>query len=162
MEDKQITANFTLHAFLFAGSDELQRYNKRNLHEVNYDNAIATIEFLQGIRNEINLEFGHRNNGKQITLVITSGFRCVAWEYAQKRSGKGQHPKCNAADVQPSNCSPELAVEILEWLEKKYWCREKGHKGGFAIKKPTYRSNKLIKVGFAHFDKRPEVARWYY
>ena len=96
-----------------------------------------------------------------ITLAVSSGFRCLAWELLQKRSGNSQHCIGAAIDVYPvTNAFNLNLVEVVSHLRVKYW---KSWQGGFAVKDPTFdKHGKLLSLGFLHFDNRPHPARWKY
>ncbi len=163
--DRKLTNNFSLYEFIEAKHNrQAVAMNWNNIHEMNialFEKVVAP--FFQTLRHRINQNFKSDTGADQIGITITSGWRCVEWEVFKKRSGKGQHP-IGAGDGQPSNCSPEMAVEIIAWVKAEYWPNKTGHNGGFAIKEPTYdpKSGELIKAGFFHFDFRNGSVRWLY
>jgi len=158
--NRKLTDNFWLYEIIEAQlPKEAVELNWKHIDEFDEANAKKIAEFIQSIRDLINIKFWNRQDG--IGLRITSGFRCKEWEQIRGRSGNSRHTKSDAVDVQPI-CPPELAVEIIQYLYEIFSPRKTGHRGGFAIKKPTYQDGKIIAVGFAHFDLRPTVARWEY
>lgn len=160
--NKKLTDNFWLYEFIEANlPPEGIKMNWDNIDQFSEKEALKMAEFLQKIRELINIVFRDKNGNQEIGIRITSGWRCKEWELFRNRSGKSQHVIC-AADIQPTNCSNELAVEIIKYLYHVFSPRETGHKGGFAIKEPTYKDGQIVAVGFAHFDLRKSVARWEY
>lgn len=166
MENINITPNFSLHEFIEASPNndkEFKRIAWDNIGELNVVNAKKIINLTQAKRDYINRMFRADNGGKEIGLKITSGFRPLAWEKIKKRSGLSRHTQSDAIDFQPLNCSPELAVKIIQHLYDIDSDKVTGHQGGFAIKKPTIIGGSIRLVGFAHYDLRPgQPARWFY
>ncbi len=163
--NRNLTDNFTLYEFI-EGQLPPQgiAMNWKNISEMDVDRyATVVAPHAQFIRNLINREFRNDLSNKEIGLQITSGWRCLDWEYFRNRSGKSQHVHA-AYDAQPIGCSKAMAVAIIAWLFAKYNDRKTGHSGGFAIKKPTRFKSKpgVEKVGFVHFDFRGYPARWDY
>jgi hypothetical protein len=111
---------------------------------------------MEVVRADINAKFMSDLGFDQIPLIVSSGWRCRAWELHRGRSGNSQHTIA-AMDVYPGNCSKALSDKIMLYIEKKYFPRATGWQGGFAIQRPTAK-----RTGFAHFDGRPKVARWWY
>lgn len=160
--NRKITDNFSLYEFIEATLPaEAVALNWKHISEFREAEFIKLANFLQSLRNSINQQFRAENNGNEIGLRITSGFRCKAWERLRKRSGDSQHTIA-AADVQPTNCSPQLAVKIMDHLCKKYHPRTTGHFGGFAIKRPDIENGRILRIGFLHYDLRGWTARWEY
>ncbi|MCE1202912.1 MAG: hypothetical protein LWX09_12540 [Bacteroidia bacterium] len=95
------------------------------------------------------------------TLAVSSGFRCLKWEHLRQRTGLSQHTVGAALDLYPvSNAlSDAELVAIMHHIKKKY---EPSWTGGFAMKPPILKAGRLISIGFAHFDNRPQKARWNY
>ena len=151
--DKQITKHFRLYEFLEAQLPaEAVALNWKN---VTIDTVLKAEELaleLEKIRSLANSEFKSDLGFPEIGIRITSGYRCVEWEYIRKRSGDSQHTVM-AVDVQPINCSRKQAKEILQFVYDQYspWWE-----GGIAISKPKN------KIGFIHIDKRIYKARWKY
>lgn len=160
--NQKLTANFSLYEFIEATlPKEAVAMNWKHINEFREAEFIKLANFLQSLRNSINQQFRAENNGNEIGLQITSGFRCKAWEHFRKRSGNSQHTIA-AADIQPTNCPPQLAVKIMDYFFKKHNPRTGGHFGGFAIKRPEIKDGKIIRIGFLHYDLRGWVARWEY
>lgn len=103
---------------------------------------------LQSIRDWANAEFKFENNGKEIGIAITAGYRPKEWELMQGRSGNSQHTIC-AVDFRFINCPKPLADDILQAVYDKY---NKTWKGGLAIKQGS----------FIHLDPLPGGRRWKY
>lgn len=161
LPNRKLANNFSLYEFIEAQLPaEAIALNWQNIHEVKINEFERLAKFLQKIRDDVNQMFKARNDGKEIGLRITSGFRCEAWELLRHRSGNSMHCQLAAADVQSTNCPPELAVEILSYFYTKLM---RTHEGGLAIKHPDYYKNgKVLRVGFLHFDLRGYRARWTY
>lgn len=160
----KLTDHFWLYEFIEGRAlpRKAIELNWKNIDQFNIEDAREEAKFLEGIREVTNLVFQPKNGGQEIGVRINSGWRCKEWELIQGRSGKSQHVKI-ASDIVPTNCSNELAVEIINHLYHIYSPRTTGHKGGFAIKKPTYTDGNIVSVGFVHFDRRKDKnARWEY
>jgi hypothetical protein len=123
-------------------------------------NRIKTVlaPFTQDLRNKINQQF-QAANGREIGLRVVCGFRSERWDKMQGRSGAGEHPKANAIDILPINCKDDNT-----YLQVFYWIAAQmaQHKGGFAIKFPTFSGGKIATFGFIHIDFRGTIARWNY
>jgi hypothetical protein len=163
LPNEKLTLNFTLYEFIesqlpFQGV----QMNWANISDFRKDRAKRLCELMETKRTLINNVFRQKNGGKEIGLRFTSAFRSVEWERFRGRSGDSQHTQSWGGDVQPTNVSDELAVQILEYLYSIDNDRATGHLGGFAIKKPEYKNGKIIKIGFLHYDLRGTVARWTY
>lgn len=165
IKNKKVTDNFWLYEIIDAHPADSREFKEivwNNIREFNEKNAEKVLQFLQIKRDYINSKFKDKNGGREIGIKITSGFRPVVWEKKRGRSGLSRHTKSDAADIQPTNCSPELAVEIIQHLYDIDSDRETGHQGGFAIKKPVIVYDKVKLIGFAHYDLRGLPARWWY
>ena len=161
--NRKLTNNFSLYEFIEAQlPPEAIALNWKHISEFKEAEYVKLANFLQSLRNSVNQQFRAENGGREIGMRITSGFRCKAWEHLRKRSGDSQHTIGAAADIQPTNCSPELAIKIMDYLYKKYYSRTTGHFGGFAIKRPDIEKGKIIRIGFLHYDLRGWTARWEY
>jgi len=161
--NKRITTNFSLHEIIEGQlPPEGVAMNWKNIHEFRQEEWERHVGFIQSLRNSINGEFKAKNGGREIGLAVTSGWRCLEWEHFRKRSGKSQHCVGVAFDVQPTQCRPALAVEIMDHFHKIFNRRERGHFGGYARSFPEYSNSELKKIGFLHFDFRGMVARWEY
>jgi hypothetical protein len=161
--NEKLTDNFWLYEFIEALPPKGTEMNWKHIDEFSLSRCRMVAKQLQRRRNLINQVFKERNDGLEIGLKITSGFRCKAWEKYRKRDGNSQHTMSWAADVQPVNCSDELAVEIMQWLYKIDNPRNSdGHQGGFAIKLPTREKGNITSIGFLHYDCRTGMARWNY
>jgi hypothetical protein len=162
----KLTPNFWLYEFIEASPSNNQQFKNiawKNIGEFNADNVIRLAQFLQSKRDYVNNMFRAENSGREIGLKITSAFRPVEWELLQKRSGNSRHTKTDAADIQPINCTPTLAVKIMKHLESIDSPLDTGHQGGFAVKHPTYdKKGNIQLIGFLHYDLRGTVARWTY
>jgi len=148
----QLTKNFHLDEFLngTALPGEAQAMNQEPTMEQLL--SIGQISFaMQVVRNEVQKQFGSRFKG----FVVTAGLRDLEWELKQGRSGRSQHVKGWAVDVQPI-CSYDDYLEIFYWIFNKY---KDNWKGGLAQKKPILSKGKK---GFIHFDLRHSIARWEY
>jgi uncharacterized protein YcbK (DUF882 family) len=77
-------------------------------------------------------------------LMITSGFRPIAWELKRNRGGKSQHTTGLAADFRVSSVPLQEVYAFINATFKK---------GGRAIN-PV--------ANFIHLDLRPEYATWSY
>jgi hypothetical protein len=162
IRNKQLTLNFWLHEFIEAELPyDAVVLNWKHINEFSEERCLQIAQYIQKKRDYINSKFRAKNAGNEIKIKIMSGFRCIAWEILRKRDGKSQHTKSWAVDGQPDNCSPELAIEIIQHLQEIDG-PVNGHKGGFAIKKPEYKDGKIIKIGFVHYDLRGVIARWEY
>lgn len=159
-KNRKLTDNFWLHELIFGTAIPLAGLEMiiEDIDEMEDYDVLGVANMLERMRTEINAEFKCKNDCKEIGIVVTAGFRCLRWELHNGRSGGSYHRR-NAADWVPSNVSYDLSVEIMEWVENKYWDRETGWRGGFAIKKPD---KKKGTIGFIHQDLRSSVARWYY
>lgn len=159
--NRKLSPNFSLYEFIEAQLPaEAIALNWQHIHEMKIDEFERLAKFLQQIREDINQKYRAVNKGKEIALRITSGFRCKAWELIRTRSGNSMHCQLAAADVQPINCTPELAVEILSYFHTKLM---RTHEGGLAIKHPDYyKDGRVLRIGFIHFDLRGYRARWTY
>ena len=156
--DKRLTKNFMLYEFLEAQLPfEAISLNWKYIQEGDiFGWELLALEF-QKLRGLINENFKSDIGFDDIGIRVTSGYRCKEWELLRGRSGDSQHTKC-AGDIQPTNCSRELAVKILHWIYSKYnefWL------GGLAIKNPSKEGNALL-IGFVHLDTRGNRARWSY
>lgn len=160
-KNEKLSEHFTLYEFVEGKAlpREAVDLNWQNLNLNLIPRFRELCERLECVRADINERFGNENKGKTVGLQINAGYRCKEWELRQGRSGLSQHT-ISAVDVYPTNCSKELANKILEYLEKKYWDKNIGWYGGFAVGygKPKGAYNQ----GFVHFDIRKSVARWYY
>jgi hypothetical protein len=164
LENIQLTPNFRLYEFI-EGINlpyEAIQLNWQNIDDFSLQKCRMIAELMQEKRAYINRVFRTKNKGKEIKIIVLSGFRCLAWERIRNRDGNSQHVQSWAADIQPDNCSDELAVEIIAHLRDKEWDIRLGHKGGFAIKEPAYKNGQIETIGFAHYDMRPNPARWNY
>lgn len=161
----RLTYNFWLYEFLF-GTEMPKQAHDLNLEYIeefeDYD-AQGLADDLQQLRNEVNVEFQDENNGVEIGLEITAGFRCLMWEMIRKRSGQSRH-RWDGVDVRPTKVSPELSDKIIYWFRKRFTPRVGGWEGGFAIAEPKRdkKNPKNDKTGFGHFDRRGVIARWTY
>jgi hypothetical protein len=163
-QNEKLSEHFSLYEIMegTAMPQKGKRVNWKNFSEFNKEEFVRLCKYMEHIRDEVNQEFNSDLNNREIGFTVTAGFRAKEWELSQGRSGNSMHTVA-ALDVQPSNVSKALAVKILDWLYKRYSHRERGHYGGFAIKKPTLdKVGNVIKVGFLHFDLRKAVARWEY
>lgn len=160
----QLSEHFWRHEVLYAPVIHRDRNGKVfRLADVNqqyikqYDEN-AFIDLLQRmdvVRFHMNRHFiSDIDPTKNIGLMVTSGWRCKQWEFLKGRNGTSFHTIA-AVDVRPTNCSPEMAVEILAWMDEFYSSKEPGHGwfGGFAVAKPRYSATgELQSIGFAHYD----------
>jgi len=162
-KDRQITEHFSLFEFVEGKVliPEAIALNWKHIKELDEDNMLAILNSIETDRVEINKEFREENGGIEIGIRITSAFRCEAWEIIKKRKVPSRHSKSYAVDYVPITRKPELAIKIMDWLEKKHKPRT-GWQGGFARKSPTYKDGKLIKTGFIHKDLQKPLARWDY
>ena len=162
LPDINLTENFTRYEFIEATMpSKAVRMNWESINEYNQSNSLRILAAMQVIRGVINKHFLDKNAGRTITLIISSGFRCKAWEKFKKRSGRSRHTHSDAVDVYPGNCSLELAVEIIGWVYERYNPRSTGWIGGFARGLPTYKDGELKAPGFLHFDLGT-TRRWTY
>lgn len=171
-----LTANFTRYEVIEARLPvvkdnrgnviaDCKAMNWQHIKEYKEERYVELLTRIEEVRTDINRKFNSDTNpSKPIGLMITSGFRCKAWEKYRRRSGSSAHTVAAAVDLQPVNCSAELAVKIIAYLNEKYGDRRSGWIGGFAIKDPTYnREGELLAVGFVHFDNKPGAnRRWTY
>lgn len=166
MNNERLSQNFTLYEFIEAQLPaHAVKLNWQNIAEFTPKQHLyrELANDLQKIRNMINAEFRAGNGNREIGLRITSGVRCRQWELTRGRTGTNQHTVGAAADIQPVNCTQSMAIDIMYWLYTKYWPRENGWPGGFAMSKAIFTQGGIIeRIGFIHFDKRPQVARWEY
>lgn len=154
-----ITNNFTFYEMIESSLPyEAVRLNWLNIEDYNPQNAEKICRIIQQRRDLVNQHFRKTNNNKEIGFILTSAFRCLEWERIRGRSGNSQHVKSLAVDIQPINCSDELAVTILQWLKNQ----DEEFEGGLALKEPTYRNGTIEKIGFLHYDARGRKARWAY
>lgn len=139
------------------------RMNWSNIDQFDEYKVELMAKDLQEIRGEVNRIFKKENNGQEIGIEVTSGWRCLMWELHKKRSGQSRH-RIDGVDWRPSNVSPELSDKILWWAFKRWSPRVAGWKGGFAMAEPDRSSpnKKDHKAGFIHTDRRPGIARWSY
>lgn len=160
IKNRKLTTNFWLYEFMEGAlmPKKAIEMNWNNIKDFDKYDVQRMAEDAQCIRNEVNKVFRDRNGGKEIGLLITSGWRCVEWELYKGRSGKGRHP-IDAFDWQPTNVSAELNEEIVKWANDKWSPRVGGWNGGFAIAYPNIKEG--LK-GFIHHDRRGVVARWTY
>jgi hypothetical protein len=137
----------------------------RTGHEMNWSHFckfdhyknIDLCEKMEVVRSLINKEFKSDSfSGKDIGLMVTSGWRCKEWEKYRNRSGNSQHVIA-AIDVVPTNVSKAVSDRIVYFLNDTYSNEVDGWMGGFAISNPGDSS-----TGFAHFDVRGYRARWTY
>lgn len=163
-KNKKITTNFSLYEFVEGKAMPKQaiEMNWENIELLSEEEMFKTLTMLEKDREEINKEFKKENDNKNITIIITSGWRCPLWEKSKGRGELTRHSRAFAVDWIPGNCSDELAVKIMEWHYKKYSGRNTGWKGGYAIKKATIKNGKILAKGFIHKDRMPEVTRWFY
>ncbi len=163
LKNRNLSENFTLYEFIEARLPiEGVTLNWKNINEFRQQEYMKLAQVLQDVRYTVNSAFRAENKNKDIGLLITSGFRCKAWELIRGRNGTSQHTVAAAADIQPLGCSDELSAKIMKFLYDMEWHRERGHQGGFAVKWPTYQGGKMITRGFVHYDTRKAVARWTY
>lgn len=130
------------------------KLNWANINQYKETPFIHLCSFMDDIRREINRKFVSDMGKAEVGLKINAGFRCLAWELEQGRSGNSQHTIGAALDVVPTGCSRSMAIEIIKWL---YDTKNKTYRGGLAIKYPTPTT-----IGFVHFDNRTNAARWTY
>lgn len=114
------------------------------------DRAKKIAQEVQKERDFLNANYKGENNGKEFTIIVSCGFRCVKWELFRGRSGKGQHPIA-AIDFKIGSISIELSAKMIKVI---YDRRYKTWMGGFAIKEPTFKKGKMINSGFVHIDNR--------
>ncbi len=140
---------------------EAIKMNWDNIKQYSDEPFEPLLEDMEAIRSLINILYKTHNRGREIGMRVTSGWRCRQWELQRGRSGNSQHVRA-AIDFQPSNCSDQLAVEIMSRMHEIFWAREDGYPGGYAIAYPKRHGNVLKTLGFLHFDRRGQVARWKY
>lgn len=162
--NKNLTKNIKLYEVIGGATvpPEGNALAWRHIAEFNEARMQVICNRVQEVSDLVNSTFKVRNGNKRITFIVGSGFRPRAWELLRNRSGASRHVQSDALDVIPGNCSARLAVEIIQWLNTRYSPVVGGWNGGFAIKEPTYKGKRIIKIGFAHFDNRGVVARWTY
>lgn len=172
--NEKLSEFFSRHEVLYASAwfrdrhdvvHRLADVNHKHIDEYNEDAFIDLCQRMDVVRVHVNLAFkSDIDPDKHIGLKVTSGWRCHAWELLKGRSGTSQHVIA-ALDVQPTNCSPELAIKIIAWMHKFYSSTVEGQgwPGGFAIARPKYnpKTNQLISIGFAHYDLG-RLRRWKY
>lgn len=163
-KNRQLTKNISLYECIEAhplGDPVFKQYAWDGIYEFDYDNMVAIASKVQQLRNKINEKYRKRNNGREITVKITSAFRPLVWEQLKGRIGTSQHAQSTAIDFQPSDCSNSLAVEIINYLHT--YLADNGYRGGLAIKRPTYDDmGNITRIGFLHLDNRGHSARWSY
>lgn len=169
LSNVKLTDNFSRYEIIEGGVPAMTKMNWENIHEYHEAAFVNICHAAERIRAIINVEFiSDVDPSKPIGLRVTSGWRCLAWELHRGRKGTSKHTDNDgniaALDLQPTNCSAELAVRIIEWLDALYSPRQGNYiwRGGWAIKKPTIVKGKITQVGFFHIDNRPVVARWSY
>ncbi len=169
LSNAKLTNNFSRYEIIEGAVPALTAMNWKHIDEYQEAPFITICHAAERIRAIINVEFiSDIDKSKPIGLRVTSGWRCLAWELHRGRSGGSKHTDNDgniaALDLQPTNCSKELAVKIIEWLDKLYSPRQGLHvwRGGWAVKKPTIVRGVITKVGFFHIDNRPVIARWSY
>ena len=154
IEDRQLTKHFRLYEFLEGSLPyEAISLNWKHINETEVFYWETMALELEKLRKLINENFVSDLGFPEIGIKITAGFRCKAWELFRKRSGNGQHTIC-AADIQPTNCTRIMAVEILKFVYKKY---DPYWNSGLAICHPAKDT-----IGFVHIDFRRVRARWTY
>lgn len=154
MKNKQITKNYSLFDFIHGATLPRQAILQNNIHlsELHEQNMIDILTVVEKINDEVNLHFNIKTK-----LVITSGFRCAAWERSRKRALPSRHSRSYAVDIQPAaELKRQLRIDILEFIRKNYNPANKWQ-GGFAIKPPNEAS-----VGFVHIDLQRPRSRWTY
>lgn len=170
IEDKQLSPHFSLYEIMQGKALPHKAWEMNWLayeDEFNEERFIELCEKMEEERSWVNENYVSDINTRDIGFRVTAGFRCLAWEHHRGRSGKSMHTIA-ALDIQPTNCSKELAVEIMDDLWDKNWSRSNGWEGGFAIKRPTYNSSsEVVRKGFLHYDMRRRngklyPARWRY
>ena len=156
----KITKNFSFYEMMESSLPyEAVKLNWLNIDDYNPDNAVKIIEVAQSRRDLVNRQYKSDTSDKEIGFILTSAFRCLDWERIRKRSGASQHVKSLAVDIQPINCSDEMATDILQWLHNQDYSN---YEGGLALKKPTYKNRAIHRIGFLHYDARGFKARWSY
>lgn len=168
-DNYKITDNFSFYEIIEGRIPAMAALNWENIAQYNERAFLNICTRAETVRAIINFEFvSDIDSSRDIGLRVTSGWRCLAWEQRQGRKGTSKHTDNKgdvaALDLQPTNCSKEKAVEIIQFLDDMYSPRTGPHvwQGGWAIKKPTMRSGKVESVGFFHIDNRPVNARWSY
>jgi hypothetical protein len=149
MQNKQLTKNISLKECLEGvvmpkeAIDMAWKHLNRDIE----NNLQLIAEAVQEDRDYVNRRFKSDLNDKEISVIITAGFRPKEWEWLQDRSGDGQHPLGTALDYCFGNVSLKLAQELTRAVyrknEKEKWM------GGLAIKKPSE-----ITTGIVHKDNR--------
>lgn len=164
LPNKQLSEFFWRHEVLYApvlhrdGNGKVHRLADVNQQYIKQYNEAAFVDLLQRmdvVRFHMNQHFNSDiDPTRNIGLQVTSGWRCKQWEFLKGRNGSSYHTIA-AVDVIPVNCSQQMAVEILAWMDDFYQSIEPGHGwfGGFAVAKPRRHPNgSIISIGFAHFD----------
>ena len=151
----KLTKNFSLYEYMEgqAMPNEAIKLAWQNFTPEIEEKIKLFMPVVQEIRDWVNVEFRNENQGKEIGLVITSGFRSKEWEIKQGRSGKSQHTIC-ACDIKAVNCPPLLALDIHKAIYSRW---DKVWNGGLAIK-----YGNINATGFIHIDPRKERKRWVY
>ncbi len=173
-ENFDLTSNITFYEYMEGTMPSLARkwnwehYNNlTDLQKCEFiANAKSVAKLVQAERDWANENYKEKNNGKTITVVISSGFRCKRWEKYRNRSGNSRHTK-DAIDFIFSNCPIKLSYEMHQGVME----RNKNYMGGIAIGNPTYKNGKMATAAFIHMDNRePNLmhklrgygARWRY
>jgi hypothetical protein len=154
----KLSNNITFYEYMEGQLPALARqwnwesYNKLSEQEkiAFIQRAIAIAGEVQKERDYLNQYFKKENEGKEIRITISCGYRCVKWELYRDRSGKGQHPIA-AIDFVVSNCPVEFSSKMhKDIFDRRY----KTWLGGFAIKYPTLKNKTMVTSGFIHIDNR--------
>jgi hypothetical protein len=157
---QQLARNYILEEFLrIPARQEALPFNLRHVQPVHIE-RIQTIlaPAIQAERDWLNATFG-AENGREIRLSMSSAYRAQAWDIQQGRSGNGEHPKALAFDMFPSNLKDDdMYIKVFYALAS----RNAQHKGGFAIKQPTFTGGKITSFGFIHLDWGQVGRRWNY
>ena len=159
-KNKNLSDHFTLYEYV-EGQALPHKAIKMNWKAWNNELDIRVGEHIQAIE-ELRAYLNASHEGG-ISIIITAGYRCEAWELYRGRSGNSQHTVC-AFDIKAAgrdfNELKDIQDEIYRYFETRKWM------SGLAIKHPTEYT-----LGFVHVDfrqpsdehiRRGYGARWVY